>query len=170
MNAYDLSFFPNSELKFNSAGVLYLQGDTGISAGIEASLKSVIGTTGAMPIFISVSGPGNNATYTIVKFVGVRIMAVNLRGGPTRRYLRVQPASFYIVHNPRKYSGKRRYPPESAAADRVSRKPDAPGYREWTFGGVSGICKFNPSSKARIFPDPDFDDGLNAYCLMERIK
>ena len=94
LNAHDLSFFPNGELKFNSEGVLYLQGDTGISAGIEASLKSVIGTTGAIPIFISVSGPGNNATYVIVKFVGVRIMAVNLRGGPTQRYLRVQPASY----------------------------------------------------------------------------
>ncbi len=94
LNAYDLSFFPNGELKFNSEGVLYLNGDTGISAGIEASLKSVIGTTGALPIFISVSGPGNNATYTIVRFVGVRIMAVNLRGGPMQRYVRVQPASY----------------------------------------------------------------------------
>lgn len=94
VNAYDLSFFPNSALKFNNQGVLYLQGDTGISAGIEASLKSVIGTTGALPIFISVSGPGNNATYTIVRFVGVRIMAVKLTGGPNQRYLRVQPASY----------------------------------------------------------------------------
>ena len=94
VNAYDLSFFPNGELKFNSAGIMYLQGDTGISAGIENSLQSVIGKTSAIPIFISVSGPGNNATYTIVKFVGVRIMAVNLKGGPSRRYLRVQPATY----------------------------------------------------------------------------
>lgn len=94
VNAYDLSFFPNGELKFNSAGIMYLQGDTGISAGIENALQSVIGKTGAIPIFISVSGPGNNATYTIVKFVGVRIMAVNLKGGPSRRYLRVQPATY----------------------------------------------------------------------------
>ena len=94
VNAYDLSFFPNGELKFNSAGIMYLQGDTGISAGIENSLQSVIGKTSAIPIFISVSGPGNNATYTIVKFVGVRIMAVNLKGGPSRRYVRVQPATY----------------------------------------------------------------------------
>jgi hypothetical protein len=94
LNSYDLSFFPNDEIRFNSQGVLYLNGDTGISAGIEASLKSIIGQVRAMPIFISVSGPGNNANYTIVKFVGVRIMAVKLRGGPTRRYLSVQPARF----------------------------------------------------------------------------
>lgn len=94
INAADLSYFPNGELKFNSSGVLYLNGDTGISAGIESALKAVIGETAAMPIFIDVSGPGNNAQYTIVKFVGVRIMAVKLSGGPTQRYLYVQPASY----------------------------------------------------------------------------
>lgn len=94
INAADLSYFPNGELTFNSNGVLYLNGDTGISAGIESALAAVIGDTGAMPIFIDVSGPGNNAQYTIVKFVGVRIMAVKLSGGPTQRYLYVQPASY----------------------------------------------------------------------------
>lgn len=94
INAADLSHFPNGELKFNSNGVLYLNGDTGISAGIESALEAVIGDTGAMPIFIDVSGPGNNAQYTIVKFVGIRIMAVKLSGGPTQRYLYVQPASY----------------------------------------------------------------------------
>lgn len=94
INAYDLSFFPNSEIRFNSQGVLYLNGDTGISAGIESSLKAIIGNVGAIPIFITVSGPGNNAEYTIVKFVGVRVMAVKLTGGPTQRYLRVQPAPY----------------------------------------------------------------------------
>ena len=94
LNAYDLSFFPNNEIKFNSAGTLELNGDTGISAGIESSLKAIIGHVSAIPIFISVSGPGNNAQYTIVKFVGVRVMAVKLTGGPTMRYLRVQPAPY----------------------------------------------------------------------------
>ena len=94
INANDLSYFPNGILKFNSQGVLYLNGDTGISAGIEASLQSIIGQVRVIPIFITVSGPGNNATYTIVKFVGVRIMAVKLTGGPTQRYVRVQPAPY----------------------------------------------------------------------------
>ncbi len=94
INANDLSYFPNGELKFNNQGVLYLNGDTGISAGIEDSLQSIIGQVRAIPIFISVSGPGNNAEYTIVKFVGVRVMAVKLTGGPTQRYVRVQPAPY----------------------------------------------------------------------------
>ena len=94
INASDLSYFPNGILKFNDQGILYLNGDTGISAGIEAALKSIIGHVRCIPIFIDVSGPGNNAQYTIVKFVGVRIMAVKLTGGPTQRYLSVQPAPY----------------------------------------------------------------------------
>ena len=88
------AYFPNGELKFNDQGILHLNGDTGISAGIEAALQSIIGQVRAIPIFITVSGPGNNADYTIVKFVGVRIMAVKLTGGPMQRYVRVQPAPF----------------------------------------------------------------------------
>ena len=57
VNANDLAFFPNGVLKFNEQGFLYLNGDTGISAGIEASLKSIIGEVRAIPIFIDVSGP-----------------------------------------------------------------------------------------------------------------
>ena len=94
VNSDDLSYFPNNKIQFNDQGFLYLNGDTGISAGIESSLKAIIGEVGAIPIFISVSGPGNNAQYTIVKFVGVRVMAVKLTGGPTQRYLRVQPAPY----------------------------------------------------------------------------
>jgi len=94
INANDLSYFPNGELKFNNQGILYLNGDTGISAGIESALQSIIGQVRAIPIFITVSGPGNNANYTIVKFVGVRIMAVKLTGGPKQRFVRVQPAPF----------------------------------------------------------------------------
>jgi Flp pilus assembly protein TadG len=94
INASDLSYYPNGKLKFNNQGILYLNGDTGISAGIESSLQSIIGQVRAIPIFISVSGPGNNAEYTIVRFVGVRVMAVKLTGGPTQRYLRVQPAPY----------------------------------------------------------------------------
>lgn len=98
LNAYDLSFFPDSKIQFNSSGALYLNGDTGISAGIEDSLESIIGQIRAIPIFIEVTGQGNNATYTIVKFVGVRIMGVKLSGGPRRRHLTVQPAVFSDSH------------------------------------------------------------------------
>jgi Flp pilus assembly protein TadG len=94
INASDLAWFPNGELRFNDDGILSLNGDTGISAGIESALKSIVGHVRAIPIFIQVSGPGNNAQFTITRFVGVRIMAVKLTGGPSQRYLRVQPAPY----------------------------------------------------------------------------
>lgn len=98
INAYDLSYFPDGEIKFNSQGTLVLNGDTGISAGIQASLQAIIGQTRIMPIFTTVSGPGNNANYTIVRWVGIRIMAVNLNGGPNNRHLTVQPTMISTSH------------------------------------------------------------------------
>ena len=75
-----------------------MNGDTGVSAGIESALEDIIGQVRAIPIFISVTGQGNNATYTVVKFVGVRIMDVKLSGGPSSRHLTVQPAVFSDSH------------------------------------------------------------------------
>lgn len=88
LNAYDLSFF-NGEIRTDT-GPLTLNGDTGISAGIKDPLTQIIGKTRSIPIFTSVVGPGNNAQYTIVKFVGIRIMHVQLTGG--NKKLVVQPA------------------------------------------------------------------------------
>jgi len=102
LNSSDLSFFPNNRIEFNSSGALYLNGDTGISAGIENSLESIIGQVRAIPIFIEVTGQGNNAVYTIVQFVGVRILDVRLSGGPSRRHLTVQPAVYsseYVIRD-----------------------------------------------------------------------
>ena len=98
LNAWDLSFFPDNTISFNSSGALYLNGDTGISAGIEDALESIIGQVRAIPIFIEVTGQGNNAVYTVVKFVGIRIMDVKLSGGPKKRHLTVQPAVFWDSH------------------------------------------------------------------------
>jgi Flp pilus assembly protein TadG len=79
-------------LQLNSSGVLYLNGDTGISAGVKDELASIISETRIIPIFRSVSGPGNNATYTIVKFVGIRMMYVKLTGSMSSKKVMVQPA------------------------------------------------------------------------------
>ena len=38
--------------------------------------------------------PGNNANYTIVKFVGIRIMYVKLTGKPADKKVIIQPAPF----------------------------------------------------------------------------
>jgi Flp pilus assembly protein TadG len=93
LNEFDLSFFPNGEIRTDN-GPLAINGDTGLSAGIKDDLEAIKGQPRAIPIFTSVSGPGNNATYTVVKFVGIRILYVKLTGSPSQKSVVVQPAPF----------------------------------------------------------------------------
>jgi len=79
VNAADLAYFGGS-IDLNG-GPLNLNGDTGISAGIKDDLQSIIGKPRVIPIFESVTGPGNNAVFRIVKWAGIRIMYVKLTGG-----------------------------------------------------------------------------------------
>jgi hypothetical protein len=73
---------------------LSIEGDTGLSAGIKDDLESIKGLPRAIPLFSAVSGPGNNAVYTVVRFVGIRIMYVNLTGKPATKKVVIQPAPF----------------------------------------------------------------------------
>jgi hypothetical protein len=57
-------------------------------------LDSIVGQERLIPLFTTVVNPGTNAAFTIVKWVGIRIMAVNLRGKNSNRYVYIQPASF----------------------------------------------------------------------------
>jgi Flp pilus assembly protein TadG len=79
-------------LLLDNSGTMTLNGDTGISAGVKDELASIIGQTRIIPIFSAVAGNGNNAQYTIVRWVGVRILAVKLTGAMNSKYLIVQPA------------------------------------------------------------------------------
>jgi hypothetical protein len=92
LNEADLSHF-GGKLSFEN-GPLIINGDTGISAGIKDDLEAIKGQPRLMPLFTTVSGPGNNAMYTIVKFVGVRIVYVKLTGKPSSKAVIVQPAPF----------------------------------------------------------------------------
>jgi Flp pilus assembly protein TadG len=78
------------KLEFDASGKLYLNGDTGISAGVKDELASIIGEPRAIPIFENVSGNGNNANYTIVKWQGIRIMAVQLTGSMSKKHVTIQ--------------------------------------------------------------------------------
>jgi hypothetical protein len=80
-------------LEFSDDGELWLNGDTGISAGVKDDLISIKGKPRMIPIFSSVTGPGNNAEYTIIKFVGVRIMEVKLTGSMSSKKVMIQPAN-----------------------------------------------------------------------------
>jgi hypothetical protein len=73
-----------------------LNGDTGISAGVKDDLASIIGETRVIPLFESVAGNGNNAQYTIVRWVGVRVLDVGLTGKMSSKRLIVQPANVVI--------------------------------------------------------------------------
>ena len=87
----DLDYIGGS-LELNENGELELNGDTGISAGVKDELASIIGKPRMIPLFRSVRGPGNNAIYTIVRFVGVRIMNVKLTGPMNKKNVMIQPA------------------------------------------------------------------------------
>jgi Flp pilus assembly protein TadG len=84
------------ELKFGPDGKLYLNGDTGISAGIKDELASIMGDPRVIPIFESVSGNGNNAMYTIVKWQGIRVVAVKLTGSMSQKHVMIQVAPILV--------------------------------------------------------------------------
>ena len=84
------------DLVFDSSGKLSLNGDTGISAGVKDDLASIIGETRVIPLFETVSGNGNNAQYTIVRWVGVRVLDVGLTGKMSNKRVIVQPANVVI--------------------------------------------------------------------------
>jgi hypothetical protein len=93
INESDLASLKSQGVDLNwSEGTIQLNGDTGLSAGIKDELEAIKGQPRAIPIFSAVSQPGNNAMYTIVKFVGVRIMFVQLTGKPTSKRVIIQPA------------------------------------------------------------------------------
>jgi hypothetical protein len=77
------------KLALDDSGELPLTGDPGLSAGIKNDLEAVAGRAVIIPLYRQVSGTGNTAVFTIVKFVGARIMAVNLTSG--EKFVSVQP-------------------------------------------------------------------------------
>ena len=83
-------------LEFNDDGELYLNGDTGISAGFKAQLEEIKGEPRIIPIFQQVEGNGNNAEYTIVCWAGVRIMEVKLTGSNNQKRVIVQPCNITV--------------------------------------------------------------------------
>ncbi len=91
INAADMAYMGGS-LAFDASGKLYLNGDTGISAGVKDELAAIKGQPRCIPIFSEVSSPGNNATYTIVKWMGIRIMDVKLTGPMSKKHVTIQAA------------------------------------------------------------------------------
>ena len=93
-NEEDLSHF-GGKIQIPSTGLLPVNGDTGLSAGIKDDLTAIIGQPRAIALFRSVSGPGNNATFQICRFVGIRVVKVQLTGSPSGKGVIVQPAPVF---------------------------------------------------------------------------
>jgi hypothetical protein len=70
---------------------LDLNGDTGISAGFKEELRSIIGQDRIIPVYTQVVNPGNNAEFTIVTFVGITIVDVELTGANKLKHVTIQP-------------------------------------------------------------------------------
>lgn len=92
-------------LKLDANGELDLNGDTGISAGIKDELASLIGKKRIIPIYASVSGNGNNAMFTIVRWEGIRILDVKLTGKKKDKRVIIQPAKVLARGASIDYSG-----------------------------------------------------------------
>jgi hypothetical protein len=94
LNASDMSHHPNG---FSVAdGPINLPGDPGVSAAIENDLIAILGQDRILPIFTSVNGNGANASYSIVKFVGVKVVKADLRGALNHKAVVLQPSNFAI--------------------------------------------------------------------------
>lgn len=91
INANDLAHH-GGKIEFDANGKLYLNGDTGISAGVKDELATIKGRPRTIPIFTAVNGPGNNAIYTIVAWQGIRIMDVKLTGPMNKKCVTIQMA------------------------------------------------------------------------------
>ncbi|MBW3540555.1 MAG: Tad domain-containing protein [Planctomycetes bacterium] len=87
VNQADLAGY-NGEINFEN-GPLDVAGNPGLKTSLQSALGSIVGQTRALPIFTTVEGNGSNAEYTLVQFIGVRILAVNLSGN--NKYVIVQP-------------------------------------------------------------------------------
>ncbi len=91
LSAEDLSYH-GGELSLGPGGTLDLNGDTGLSAAVKDDLVFIKGQPRAIPLFSSVSGPGNNANFTITGFAGIRVMNVKLTGKMSKKEVIIQPA------------------------------------------------------------------------------
>ena len=86
----DLAYH-GGELNVGS-GSLWLSGDTGLSAAIKDDLGAIIGQGRAVPLFDLVTGTGNNSSFRIVGFGGIRVLDVHLTGAMNQKSVIIQAA------------------------------------------------------------------------------
>lgn len=80
-------------LTFDAASEIHVSGEAGISAGARDALVSIVGKPRILPIFREVHGVNSSTVYTIVKFVGIRVMEVKLTGSKPNKRVTIQPCN-----------------------------------------------------------------------------
>ena len=99
LTAEDLAPYDGS-LSLDRHGVLELGGDPGISGAIKDELAAILGEPRIAPVFDQVTGEGSHAQYRIIRFVGIRVMEVELRGNTSNKRVVVQPARVVVRGGP----------------------------------------------------------------------
>ncbi len=87
-NDTDMAAF-GGQIALGADGTLTLQGNPGISAGFKDDLAAIRGQPRIIPLYKSVTGQGANTYYTIVAFVGMTILDVDLTGN--NKHVTIQP-------------------------------------------------------------------------------
>jgi hypothetical protein len=85
LNENDLSYYPENQIVLTEEDPLDAEADSGISAGMQSALQAIIGKCRAIALFSSVSDQsGNNTIYTLVEFVSLTVVEVDLSSGDKR--------------------------------------------------------------------------------------
>ena len=96
LNEGDMNYY-NGTIQLDDSGQIDFTANPGLSAGMSGSLVQVIGQPRILPVYSTVTGNGSNATYTVVKFVGVTILEVDLTGSKKKsKRIIVQPAPITV--------------------------------------------------------------------------
>ncbi len=66
-----------------------INGETGISAGMEDSVESIIGEAHIIPLFTTYQAQGNTTSFKIVGFAPITVVDARLNGGD--KYILIQP-------------------------------------------------------------------------------
>jgi Flp pilus assembly protein TadG len=74
----------------STTGTLQLSGDTGATTDIMRAAETLTGRAVTISLFSKVQGTGSNSVFTIVGFVGMRVMNVQPTG--LNKHILVQPA------------------------------------------------------------------------------
>src|SRR5262245_37612489 len=85
---------PDFAPKVAADGALYtpvaLTGDTGLSTSTKFSFEDIFGQPRIIPLYDTVSGTGDGATYNIVAYAAITVLAVDFSGNPKRLW--IQPS------------------------------------------------------------------------------